>query len=250
MKKIIFVFLLVLFSMNLYSQDLKKNKIEEYKLNPVITSLFVEETKDDKNLNIYGQNNDIYVLGWSKDGKMAFINNKSVDGRGGHDLYFTIQDMVEDENVYYKEIRWYDNDDYGENPELAQTFEECIINNSQEFNKALKKNKIILKPVKTELLPAVDKNGNQINFKIINQKEYIGDFGLQHMDYEIIAIKNEKHKTVSKINNKLCCGVMPTAYIKSPYEDRIALIVANAEYVFEGEEVFANFYGCHLSSGF
>ena len=210
--------------MNLYSQDLKKIKIEEYKLNPVITSLFVEETKDDKNLNIYGQNNDIYVLGWSKDGKMAFINNKSVDGRGGHDLYFTIQDMVEDENVYYKEIRWYDNDDYGENPELAQTFEECIINNSQEFNKALKKNKIILKPVKTELLPAVDKNGNQINFKIINQKEYIGDFGLQHMDYEIIAIKNEKHKTVSKINNKLCCGVMPTAYIKSPYEDRIALI--------------------------
>ncbi len=100
MKKIIFVFLLVLFSMNLYSQDLKKIKIEEYKLNPVITSLFVEETKDDKNLNIYGQNNDIYVLGWSKDGKMAFINNKSVDGRGGHDLYFTIQDEEVFANFY------------------------------------------------------------------------------------------------------------------------------------------------------
>ena len=43
---------------------------------------------------------------------------------------------------------------------------------------------------------------------------------------------------------------MPTAYGKSPYEDRIALIVADAEYVFEGREVFINFYGCNLNTGF
>ena len=55
---------------------------------------------------------------------------------------------------------------------------------------------------------------------------------------------------LSKIENKKCEYVMPTAYIKSPYEDRIALIVADADYVFEGEEVFINFYGCNLNSGF
>ena len=250
MKKSIFIFLLVLISFNLYSQDLTKINIKEYKLDSKITSILVEETKVTKPLNIYQENNFIYVLGWSKDGKLAFILDKEVDGRGGNDLYFTIQDMVEDVNVYYKKIKWYDNDNYGENPELAQTFEECIKNNSKEFNSELKKYKIILNPVKVEYLPITDKNGTKIDFKIINSKEYIGEFSLPHMDYEIIAIKNNKYKLLSKIENKMCDYVMPTAYIKSPYEDRIALIVANAEYVFEGREVFVNFYGCNLNSGF
>lgn len=129
-----------------------------------------------RSFNIYQENNHIYVLGWSKDGKLAFIENRGIDGRGGHDLHFTIQDMVEDVNVFYKRINWYDD--------------------------------------------------------------------------EIIAIKNNKYKLLSKIENKMCDYVMPTAFIKSPYEDRIALIVANAEYVFEGREVFINFYGCNLESGF
>ena len=250
MKKSICIFLFVLISFNLYSQDLTKINIKEYKLDTRITSTLVEETKNSKSLNIYQENNLIYVLGWSKNGKIAFIENRGIDGRGGHDLHFTIQDMVEDVKVYYKRIKWYDNDNYGENPELAQTFEECIKTNSKEFNSELKKYKIILNPVKVEYLPITDKNGIKIDFKIVNSKEYIGEFSLLHMDYEIIAIKNIKYKLLSKIENKMCEYVMPTAYIKSPYEDRIALIVADAEYVFEGEEVFINFYGCNLNSGF
>ena len=170
------IFLLVLISLNLYSQDITKINLEEYKLDSRITSTLVEETKNSKSFNIYQENNLIYVLGWSKDGKLAFIENRGIDGRGGHDLHFTIQDMVEDVNVFYKRINWYDDDN--------------------------------------------------------------------------IAIKNNKYKLLSKIENKMCDYVMPTAFIKSPYEDRIALIVANAEYVFEGREVFINFYGCNLESGF
>ena len=41
-------------------------------------------------------------------------------------------------------------------------------------------------------------------------------------DDEIIAIKNNKYKLLSKIENKMCDYVMPTAFINSPYEDRIA----------------------------
>ncbi len=250
MKKSISVFLFLLLSLNLYSQDLTKINIEEYKLDSKITSTLTAKIQDTVPFQIYQENNLIYVLGWSKDGKLAFIENRGIDGRGGNDLHFTIQDMVEDVNVYYKKIKWYDNDNYGENPELAQTFEECIKNNSQDFTSQLKKYKIIFAPVKVEFLPAADKNGNKIDFKIINSKEYIGEFGLAHMDYEIIAIKNNKYKLLSKIENKLCDYVMPTAYIKSPYEDRIALVVANAEYVFEGREVFVKFYGCNLNTGF
>ena len=78
---------------------------EEYKLDARITSSLVEETKNSKSLNIYQENNLIYVLGWSKDRKLAFIENRGIDGRGGHDLHFTIQDMVEDKNVYYKKMK-------------------------------------------------------------------------------------------------------------------------------------------------
>lgn len=250
MKKSFFIILLVLISYNVYSQDLTEINLEKYKLDSRITSVLVEETKNSGNLNIYQENNIIYVLGWSEDGKLASIENRGVDGRGGHDLYFIIQDMIEDENVYYKKIKWYDNDNYGENPELKKTFEECIRNNSKEFNSELKKHKIILNPVKVEYFPVTDKKGIVIDFKIANSKEYIGEFSLPHMDYEIVAIKNNKYKLLSKIENKKCDYVIPTAYIKSPYEDRIALIVANAEYVYEGREVFVNFYGCNLSSGF
>ena len=148
MKKSIIIFLLILISLNLYSQDITKINLEEYKLDSRITSTLVEETKKSKTFNIYQENNLIYVLGWSKDGKLAFIENRGIDGRGGHDLHFTIQDMVEDVNVFYKRINWYDD--------------------------------------------------------------------------EIIAIKNNKYKLLSKIENKMCDYVMPTAFIKSPYEDKIA----------------------------
>lgn len=148
MKKRIIIFLLVLISLNLYSQDITKIILEEYKLDSRITSTLVEETNNSKTFNIYQENNHIYVLGWSKDGKLAFIENRGIDGRGGHDLHFTIQDMVEDVNVFYKRINWYDDDN--------------------------------------------------------------------------IAIKNNKYKLLSKIDNIMCDYVMPTAFIKSPYEDKIA----------------------------
>lgn len=70
------------------------------------------------------------------------------------------------------------------------------------------------------------------------------------MDYDIVAIKNVSKKTIRKVQNKMCEYVMPTAYIQSPYENRIALIVADAEYVFEGEEIYVNFFGCNLKTGF
>lgn len=250
MKKFIFTILSLLFINNLYSQSINDINIEDYKLNSQITSFLVEEIKNNEEINIYQENNNIYVLGWSKDGKIAFINNKYVDGRGGTDLYFVIQDLIEDKNVYYKKIKWYDNDNYGENPEMAQTFEQCILSNSKEFNNELSKNKIIIKPVKVELLPAFDKNNNIIQFQISNINKYLGEYNLIHMDYEIHAVKNGKYKILGKISNKVCDYVIPTGYIKSPYEDRIALIVANAEHVFEGDEVYINFYGCSLNAGY
>ncbi len=46
MKKSIIIFILVLISLNLYSQDITKINLEEYKLDSRITSTLVEETKN------------------------------------------------------------------------------------------------------------------------------------------------------------------------------------------------------------
>ncbi|MBR4824809.1 MAG: hypothetical protein IKZ86_08410, partial [Spirochaetaceae bacterium] len=44
--------------------------------------------------------------------------------------------------------------------------------------------------------------------------------------------------------------VYPVGYIKSPYENRVAVVLTNASFVFEGSELFVEFAGCNLSVGF
>lgn len=241
-----FVLLLSAFIlMSVHAQDITKIFIESHKLDSKITSILVDETE---NSSIYQQNNDIYVLGWSKDGKMAYIENRGIDGRGGHDFLFTIKDMVEDTNCFYKEIIYYDS---GEDEDLpCLSFNDCILNNAEELNDELKKSGIVLSPAKTLFLPAVDSKGNKIDFEVKVLKEDIGEYYLMQMTYEIIASKNGNHKSLGTVKDKICSYAMPTSYIKSPYEDRIALIVANSEHVFEGDEVFITFFGCNLKTGF
>lgn len=248
MKKIILMLLVLVASINLFAQDLRKINIDDYKLDAKITSILMNETKN-MYLHIYQENNEIYVLGWSKDGKIAYVERRLIDGRGGHDLLFTILDLVEDETIYTKTIKWYDDDDE-ESPVAPLTFKECLNKNAVEFNKELAKNKILLEPVRVLPFPAADSRKNAINFEIKMIKKEVNDFGLEEMSYNIVAKKNNESKIVSKITDKVCSFVMPTGYLKSPYENRIALIVADAEFVYEGCEVFVNFYGCNVNSGF
>ncbi|MBP5464046.1 MAG: hypothetical protein J6Y13_02590 [Treponema sp.] len=246
MKRLCFCLLACVFAVSLYAQDIAKIKIEDYKLDARITSILADESGNDA---IYQQNNNIYALGWSKDGKLAFIENREIEGRGGHDFFFTIQDMVEDEACYYKVIIGYDGEvDDPEGPGMS--FEECIRANAGEFNQALKKYGIVVKPLTVSLLPALDRDGNSVSFHINILKEAENEFCLTEMTYELIATKNGKSKSLGTVKDKICNYVMPTAYLKSPYEDRIALIVADSEHVFEGSEVFVQFYGCNLRSGF
>lgn len=245
--KAIFIFSILLCLSKLYCLDIKEININEYKISSQCTSLLCD---NNESLNIYKENNDIYILGWSRDGKMAYIENRSIEGRGGHDYYFTVIDLVEDTITHQLKKRWYDNDDYGEAPEKALTFNQCIMKNSDVINSQLETNKIVIQPCKYQNFPAKDSKDDEVTFYVKVLKKGIGDYNLMYMSYEIYAEKNNQTKLISTINNKKCEFVKPTGFIKSPYEDRIALIIADAEYVSEGNEVFINFYGCNLSSGF
>ena len=87
--KIIYIMIFFLCMTKLYSVDIKDIIIDEYKISPQCTSLLTEDNSV-KTLDVYKENNSIYVLGWSRNGKMAYIENRSIEGRGGHDFYFTI----------------------------------------------------------------------------------------------------------------------------------------------------------------
>lgn len=248
MKKYFISLLCFLLFMNLCALDINQEEISRYKLDSACTSILAKDSKASK-LNIYQQNNEIYFLGWSKDGKIAYIENRAIEGRGGHDLYFFVLDLVEDNIVFQKKVRMYD-DDSEYSQEKALTFKQCITANSDEINAALIKNEIILTPCQFQQLPAKDKNEKTVDFEIKILKKETGDFNLTYMSYNIIASKENQIKTVNSINDKNCEFVKATGYIKSPYENRIALIVADAEFVSEGDEVFISFYGCNLATGF
>ena len=77
MKKIILMLLVLVASINLFAQDLRKINIDDYKLDAKITSILMNETKN-MYLHIYQENNEIYVLGWSKDEKIAYVERRLI----------------------------------------------------------------------------------------------------------------------------------------------------------------------------
>ena len=129
--------------------------------------------------------------------------------------------------------------DYIETPTMGEILNEKFLITPPlgHFWRILKMKKSII----IFLLVLISLNLYSQDITKINLEEY-------KLDSRITSTLVEETKI--QIENKMCDYVMPTAFIKSPYEDRIALIVANAEYVFEGREVFINFYGCNLESGF
>ena len=86
---------------------------------------------------------------------------------------------------------------------------------------------------------------NSINIKYYKQ-ENIGYID-QINTYDIQAIRGTKYKKLNTEKDKNCNTIVPVGYIKSPYENRIAVIVINSRYTFEESEMFASFYGCHLN---
>lgn len=247
MKKLFILLLSLLITSQAFSQDIRKINLKDYLLSSKSTSIFYEDKEAEFIAPCY---REIYILGWSKDGKFAFMENRGIDGRGGCDLIFTILDLVKDSVEYTKVIKWYDDDEYGDNPKKALTLEQCIAVNADTFNKELEKAKIILKPAQMQLLPATDNKGNKIDFKIDVIKKEIGEYNLDYMTYEIKAVKGNASKTVNLVKQMECTHAKVTGYIKSPYEDRVAVIVATSQFVWEGYEVFLDFYGCNLKVGF
>lgn len=251
MKKIFLAILLSFFFItNVFSQSVKNINLKEYELSDKNEEVFLAECEthgenyfDGVNI-VYGKSVEVYILGWSKDGKLAVLENREVDGRGGYDLYFTIFDTVEDEKVYFHNFEFYDEN---ENCTVAQ----CVQNNYKQIDDVLKKYGIIFQKTASQSLPAKI-NGDEFTFNVKVIKNEPSEYGIGFtLSYDIEAIKNNKSKkTITEVRDKFCNKVVVTGYLKNPYENRIAVIVLSSKYVFEGSELELAFYGCNLAKGF
>lgn len=57
-------------------------------------------------------------------------------------------------------------------------------------------------------------------------------------------------KILNKETDKNCDLIVPVGFIKSPFENRIVVLVITSHYTFEEDEMFVSLYGCHLNVGF
>lgn len=88
----------------------------------------------------------------------------------------------------------------------------------------------------------------QVHVNIKEIKE--SNFAHRKISYNIEIIKGNKTKILNSEIYNTCNKVAAIGYVKSPYENKIAVIVIYSRYVFEDSEMFISLYGCSLDTGF
>lgn len=189
-----------------------------------------------------------FNLGWSKDGKYAYCIERGVSGAGGAEVAYYIQDVVTDEIIWsYTDSTFVGGE---KSYSMEYILDKSIHNNYALIQKKLSQNAIALVTNAYKRLP-IKIGDDEIAFKIEITDAGQDEFGFRMIDYMCKAVKNKKlTKTISQKKHVTADDVYICGYIQSPFENRIALILAEERYVFEGNELFYFVAGCDLVKGF
>lgn len=189
-----------------------------------------------------------YPIGWSADGKFAYICEPTDEACGCYFFKIAVQDMVTD-----KEIWKWDFNDEGE----GENLESVWWKHYKEFKTKLHKYKIIQSTnIQLQKSP-IDHKGNHYVFDMDVEMTQDTDFGFDVMKSVVIKIESEQlgkkrfHRYYEKdypmvLNTKL------TGYVLNPYEDRIFLMRTEECRGYEGPPNVVSFVfaGCQLTEGF
>lgn len=188
----------------------------------------------------------LYLAGFSPDGKMAFFKEVELDGKGGTDLYFIVQDLVSDEVLW--ELKSPDDESYGYEEGLHKRF---VADYGSQIDKKLAEYGIVISPCEYRSMP-YSADGLSLSASIESQatgKMMYDMFELT--SYSCIVTDGRGH------SKKVIAGrefMGPEAFVcgcvKNPYEDRLALVIAEATYGFEGCDLLVRIAGCDLRKGF
>ncbi len=208
-------------------------------------SCYISEEKG-LNSSIIYDHSDIYFLGFSSDGKLAYIYEQFLEGKGCTDVYVFIQDLVTDKILW--QLDNLDNEGFDD---LESTTVSFIKKNAKTINEAFVKYNIQQSDCSYKMLPYTN-NGESINIEVqITDTGKLFHEYLKIIDYSCIAVNNKKQKkTLSSKKDEVIEDVFVCGYVKNPYEDRLAIVIAEQRYGFEGCDIHYHVLGCAINSGF
>lgn len=188
---------------------------------------------------------DIRIWGWSKDGKIAYHENRDGFERGNIEVV-TIYDIINDKILSQEFL--FDYDIYN-----IETYQ-IVINN---FIDKCRENQIEF--IQTEFLELPVMHNNQTVDIILEKKESsLSDFELDSDNqfgniegFKVIAKNQGRQKTICEISlQRYAYDVFLCGYFLSPFENRALVVVGEYIHIFEGAGVKFSFIGCHLTIGF
>lgn len=188
-------------------------------------------------LKYYKESNEyifqkFYPIGWSKDGKFAYVIEPADEAAGLYFFKLRIQSMISDKVVYEWEL---DPDEGIESGSVKQMWKE----NQMTFAAALNEHKII--PQKDIKLLGTEFNTEEGKFKVTieNQMETDPDFGFEvvkttNIDIKASELGSKRIYSYTEKNYNQCLGRIVQGVIKSPYENRVAVLVKEELRGYEG----------------
>ncbi|MGW8169565.1 MAG: hypothetical protein ACWGHH_06140 [Sulfurovaceae bacterium] len=175
----------------------------------------------------------IYPLGWSKDGKFAYIIVHANEAEDSSRIEFLVQDMVSDSIVFSMKI---ENEDDNHLVRSMQSKQNDIDNFLAKFSIVRTQNKLTEFPAQdgVNIVDISKQASYQTNPEFSNNEKFLSDImiSLNSMkDYKVSKTKVLYRKNLSKTHTY---DMYVVGYIKSPFENRIAIVASRVVRGFEG----------------
>lgn len=195
----------------------------------------------------------VRLWGWSEDGKAALSVTSEVNGRGGTVVYYVVQDMVSDEILWTLEDDTFNWENEGADVEGFEPDRIAALSYERHrtaVDEALKR--YAIQAETNPFLPfPMEWNEWTYTPKVSVVKEKEPQFYDDIASYTVsLARSNGKTKKIAFVDDTESRNVHVCGYSLSPFEDRIIVVVAEEQFVFEGTELFYSFVGCDLKKGF
>lgn len=175
----------------------------------------------------------IYPIGWSKDGKFAYIIVHANEAEDFSRIEFLVQDMISDNIVFSMKI---ENKDDNHLVRSMQSKQNDIDNFLTKFSIVRTQNKLIEFPVQdgVNIIDVSKQASYHTSSEFSNNEKFLSDItiSLNSMkDYKVSKTKALYRKNLSKTYTY---DMHVVGYIKSPFENRIAIIASRLVRGFEG----------------
>lgn len=205
-------------------------------------------------------NPSFYPVGWSEDGKFAYVVRRMLEGVGGSRTDFVIFDAVEDVrsfHVRHESIPGPPGEPGGEGlfaEEGEAEGEESVSLEEMErqFAGALERYSIVkdtgalFKPFPLKI------NNETYTAEVITTPETDKDaFNDEIGTYDVFVVSSSgRKKRITGSNDVQGLSLWIAGYFLSPFEPRVLVVIGRESFVFEGAEPFFIFSGCNLKVGF